>query len=584
VYSQWKRKKENLTLGSTTDLSESSSKAYREPIYFNSNAFHGLHFLTEDALEAGYRNGKVPRRDASFLEHGIGSLITQDVEAIVTAAEDKLLRCLVEHASARDAMKAALQTSDATGARGRIEWTSPERQWLFSCLVEKGTEIPGKLLSTGNMEHLRDYFAGRKDAPHGAFGLNRQCSADDILSPVKEEHIIDPVTQDRGKDDPLAVEGHPWNGASSSTPESHANVPSDVSDIEKWAATYDPEIFDPEETSGIGPVDSKAPPVDSVTLPFVSGTLDKYFAREEDIFADTYDQTVSRQLRAELEVQESLATLLKASALKQISSIKQAYTEATQALSSRNVVQTNITLGGPTNEGENGGNQLDLMTTEDLTAYCESLGRRLRDLIETAHHLHQSAKRIGSRLLDYSNAEGLEGRLSIALQEQLASAIDDFVENLPQLLLNQSISTTATDRRYHYNIDPAFGWRDSDEDQEEALVQDMARINEEWGHWSNDDYKWSQDDAGDRKFWAKDGTNEVELPFMALDDPEDDESVTAILSRIDAEWGDWSRDDADSSVYPSAASDAARQDVSVVSEDSLTNEEQNDVNFDSIFE
>ena len=87
---------------------------------------------------------------------------------ISDSAEDIILRLLVLYSSARRSMKSWLDTSYESGTGEEIEWSSPEKAWLFSCLVEKQNEIPDHILGPDDLIELRSNLANRPDTYPGA--------------------------------------------------------------------------------------------------------------------------------------------------------------------------------------------------------------------------------------------------------------------------------------------------------------------------------------------------------------------------------------------------------------------------------
>jgi hypothetical protein len=192
--------------------------------------------------------------------------------------------------------------------------------------------------------------------------------------------------------------------------------------------------------------------------------------------------------------------------------------------------------------------QLDAMHIDDLKEHCNSLATRLRDMSERAHHLDVSAKRIVSRLMDYSNADGIEGRLSVTQQEELASMVDDHLGSLPE---TWRAPDPDEGNRFHNNRDPVSGWGDEyGLDRNESFDEDMAQISDDWGEWADDDFIWSPEGNLDSSMLTRrangDSHNAMESRFdnfeLEAQLLEDEESLEDALHRIDAEWGDWADD------------------------------------------
>ena len=572
-------------------------------VYFNSNNFHGEHFITEDAVFAGYSNGEVSR-DAAIFEQGVGSLVRQDADTLVDAAERKLLRNIVRFDRARMAMIHSLATGDATGSRNRIEWSQPERAWLFQRLVEDTKTIPKEVLVDGRTKDLYSHLANLPDIPLGALvELPLHSDAD-----PKAGVIVSSTIEPKYGESSVHTSNINCKGAidiSSSIED--LNTPSDSDDIENWASSYDPTLFD--DTDPMHDLEesleeralsrassenvlqgSKATTVEAETS---AGRLDEFFVFQEDVFASTYDDTVSRELRAELEVQEAHATLLRATALKRFAAVNAEWHAVGQVLTARLEELDSLedeegipTAEKVTTEPGNNASNLESMSLDALKEYCNMAASKMRDAAETVHHLDVSAKRIGSRLMDYSNADGIEGRLSVSQQEELASMVDNHVNSLPENWKAPDDKGNRADRFHNNREPPSMGWGDDFSlENAECFENDMAQINDDWGEWADDDFVWSPEDNFD--FPRLPGGTTGNVPNV-LDNfeleaclEEEDESLESALQRLDTEWAGWDQDDVPETATDTernTASEAAPSDKGIEGDDSV------EPDFDSVFE
>ncbi|KAI2489543.1 DNA primase catalytic core [Fragilaria crotonensis] len=340
-----RREIHHLTLGAPSFDKRNRQKL----VFFNSTEFHGDQFLTEEAANAGYRKGKI-KKDAALVEKGIGVLIKVDHEKKAKRAEERLLRTLVQYPPARKAISAAVSTSDATGASPEIDWSTKERAWLFHFLISQCDGLP--IGVTEDPESLWRFLSSRPDAPAGAFGANpigSAVSADFDASEVIAKPLTplgDTIDIRRGALD-ANVEQYP----KTQNVQISSQIRSDNHDVDDWAASYDPTMFDdfeiPRDEAAMfelasmdmsennfvnaeAVIDAKLTSFEDVMdigdaqdWPTADsrGTLDEFFLEEEDIFASTHDKTVSRSFRAELEVQETLAYLLRSSAAVKLSNV-----------------------------------------------------------------------------------------------------------------------------------------------------------------------------------------------------------------------------------------------------------------------
>ena len=365
-------------------------------VYFNSNTYHGNKFLTNEARLAGY--GEEGRSyDGSMIGLGVPALVEQDADRILLDAEERLLRALAQFPSARSAMKGAIRTnlqSQMGTGPALIEWSDPDREWLFGCLTNAPgrAPLPSELEEIGNVAQLGEYLAGLPDVPSGAFDPQR----DSALG---------------GDDD---------GGASA------------------------------EEE---GPSGEGARPL--------NGSLEAFFVPEENLKVTSLTDEISIETRAELTVQETLAGILRATALKRMEVLKGRWISAATALERRTDATASAAV--PDGQGPGADPRYEDMDLAELEALSGSLGKRFSEALQTVQELSESAKRIGSRLLDYCSTEGVEYRLSSAKQERLYEMMDEHVGGLPEDLRpdrpgDEGGYVFGSDE-YDDMVDPTFGGR-----------------------------------------------------------------------------------------------------------------------------
>lgn len=390
-------------------------------VYFNSNTFHGNKFLTKEAREAGYGESGITY-DASEIGLGVPALVEQDADKLLLDAEDRLLRALVHYPSARAAIKGAVITSlnSGTGAGpALIEWSNQDREWLFECLADSPGRIPipSELQEGGTAQQLRDYLAELPDAPEGAF--------DSMISAHNEPPLTNAMQDGESPMREAGIEGEaldssPLHDRASSTTSPNAN----------------------------GPV----------------GRLETYFSNNDEVesLAQYQKSELSRETRAELLVQETLAAMLRATALKRMALLKQRWTAAATALELRLNENVN-TLE------ENDGDNSTVLTIEsgasgdvepfqmhsdtkskELSSLCSTLGEQLAEAMQTVKELDESSKRIGARLMDYCSTDGSSYRMSTAKRERFIKMLDDHLENLPE---DPKPTTSGGDGDYIFGID-----------------------------------------------------------------------------------------------------------------------------------
>lgn len=145
-------------------------------VYFNSNQYHGVHFLTDDAERAGYQRGTFDR-DPALMEVGISSLLKPDIQRQAQIAEDGLLRTLIVHRSARTSLKNMIDARDAVGFSIEMKWSSPAKSWLFDSLLGRTEELP---TSIEEPRALRDFLANFPSCPSNSLSKKTEDDGTDL--------------------------------------------------------------------------------------------------------------------------------------------------------------------------------------------------------------------------------------------------------------------------------------------------------------------------------------------------------------------------------------------------------------------
>jgi hypothetical protein len=352
-------------------------------IYFNSVGFNGNQFLTDSAIDAGYTRQSI-KPDASVIETGLASLVEQDVSSMIVAAENTLLRILVNDGSARSIVKNMLSARLAVNYGGDIHWSCPEKQWLFDVLI-------GRFDTTAE-EHteplqLRTLLAQLPDAPPGAFS----------------NESFDIVTQ-------------------------ATLLPKDISALEHDSSeqALQTEAMVPGAITGAAAMpsfDSKVLTVSTSPTPrasSASGSLDIFFAKElAPIGSPNNDEGAIVGTRNALAVQETLVTLLWASTAWKSKLLREqlALIAATPTKAASNVTTWSAVPS----------DRPPPATSHPLDGSQGELWQELRETTLALQTLQASTHRIRSRLLDESAATGIEGSISRAQQLELAAQLDDHV-------------------------------------------------------------------------------------------------------------------------------------------------------------
>jgi len=516
---QWKQKRATLTLGTNTPFMTPTGrkqvgKTASDPvIYFNSNVYHGNQFLSNEAVEAGYDTSRAVNRNPSSIENGVASLVEQDTDSMALAAEDALLRVLVLHGAARTTAKNMLEARNAVHSGISIEWSCEKKQWLFSSLVQKVDKIPP---TCRQPQELRSFLASLPDVPVGALQGNTTA----VMTLV--DGAIDGIADDFDRHGFQSEDGHGDSFADPNT------ILSDEGTLH--AAMTIPAIDEPGNVGSVPLSVDRKPlvPNASSSTATAENSLDQYFVAQDDFSTMTVangGDSVSGEVRGELCVQELLATLLWATTSKRASAIQKEFISAFNAMNET----TNV---------EDGGDNESITTTDSngeapmekarLESNLQRLAADLRETNISLQQLAESAKRITSRLMDQGAMDGLEGRVSISLQEEIAAKVDAHLQSI--------VRGAPTQRDAVSDRDMLLGDSRDDEPYEDTLEQ----MEEEWGEWWDEDFKWSPDRAGPSQsvgkgyYESNDGGPD---PMDILEDKED--TFDQDMEQMDRDWKAW---------------------------------------------
>lgn len=148
-------------------------------VRFNKNNFHGM-WTTAEATAAGYMT-RSNSQSLDFLEKGTSSLVESNGEDRSLFVEDLLLNTLVRFSEARQSLFESIRINQASGSGNDVQWSAPEKEWLFECLVKEIVEIPEGIAGIEDLMALRLYLSNRPDASPGAFS-----STEDQLEDVAD--------------------------------------------------------------------------------------------------------------------------------------------------------------------------------------------------------------------------------------------------------------------------------------------------------------------------------------------------------------------------------------------------------------
>jgi len=415
----------------------------KAPVYFNSNAFLGYE-----------SHNKIERNAESILTV---ESVQENPDVQLLMAEEKMLRTLIQYPPARKAMKMAMENlgNGANATSDIMEWSSFERKWLFYKLVgisNDGQEaVPPELLDGGTPAQLLDFLSGCKSAPKDAFSTNdssygRSYAA--MLAAKEHKKVIEaPMKIAFTEEEPNALESVALSNDSfgnySSTnlaiaPHQKNQLNGETQDLSSpWSIRIPGEEYlDIEDILLNNPDDQQSQERSSANLK-PRGSLDVFFyPAKDDVFSDPFFSNSTRSLHhanlADLIVQETVATILRATAFKKLAIVKDAWQQAKTALLER----TSAKDGGVVNNDISRRNDAIIeyyytLEIEELKAEVASIELRLKESVKAAQELDTAARRIGSQMLDYSSTSSL-GLASIMSEDTLAKILDEYVDGLPE--------------------------------------------------------------------------------------------------------------------------------------------------------
>lgn len=423
-----------------------------DAVYFLSNRYLGQQYLTPDAIRAGYSLDETdaPTPAESIVEFTERKLFEHgDPDRLILQAESRLLHALAKFPQARAAMRTAYST--ATFGPANLRWTSEERGWLFSCLTGSPAAsplVPPELLDRGTPEELRSHLIGRGDCPKNAFNGD-SASETDAASGDFIETTAEPSTDTANfRDDPG---GKKLREVSIDSPEVEI-MHSEEEELDSFLETSPQAEIANDETVAA-----------ESALHAPNGSLDDFFLEEPDMFPSFTDSVIADETRAELTVQETVATLLCATAKKRFAIAKSKLTNIVSEMDRR-------LTDGDGNEGESklSGNEFADAPPDELQDLFSRVGNEVLDAQRSLYEAERSADRVNSHLLDYTVSDGVQSRQSQAGLDRLDRMMEEFIESLPED--SHRPETRGDDGSYVFGsdefddkINPMFGGRNPDE-------------------------------------------------------------------------------------------------------------------------
>ena len=438
--------RKNFILGSPDDDIDDGDNYYRKQrynnkdlVYFNSNDYIG----NEKSVLSTIANMDGPTAPA--VGQISNPLVKPDENKLLLDAESRLLHTMVIYASARLAMKSAL-ANRIGGGKAFLEWSSLDREWLFQCLTDSpGHEtLPRELQDGGTVAQLKAHLSSRPDTPVGAFGSDSLSVPNDERPAGSELSSASPNDVDGGVD---------------------REIPAKIIEAQNADRKEESMRFDTQELEGdvYGRGEER---IENPGAMSKRGTLDFFFEEDEEHSGlELREGSASHEERAELTVQESVAIMLKATAIRRLTKVKDEWKCANEEQQRREFLncqdQDKEDEDQLAQTNENQGSIYDALNDDELGQTCRVLGQKVVESMTTARDLTESASQLNKRLLDYCAADGVEGRLNSKRQEELAKALDEHLASLPDD--PRPTESGASDDyvfgtdEYDNKIDPRFG-------------------------------------------------------------------------------------------------------------------------------
>ena len=521
-------------------------------VRFNSNQYYGK-WMTDDASFAGY-NPSMPEGNIDFLTKGSGALVGLNEEEMTFLVEDALLRLIIRSKKARSSLSRSIAVSEASGAGCFVDWSSPEKRWLFECVLNEIDPFPDEEFSIEE-EYLDDVDVGairaklarRPDVPDGAFAIDGAKDPEtlttesnppdtsaklEILQERFEDVLVNDVSSIRNKEN----FDEPAKSADDvDIPEIGEEFGDGFDDFllddlpgseEKWSdlESLSPEISrlpmneNTNDQNHVGPI-SSADKMESIDAAFttdapVRGILDHIFDSDDDLNINTDDEndtgTEARQEKQIFAVQNLFTILQSTSVLRRIR-VGRLYLSGVGIESLLESSQGNVSASSILSASTL------FQNDTELVEYCSSTsltgnGVSLRGDLQRFRSLTKANKRATDRVYSL-----MEGGFS---DENLRLKGYNWLGNVLQF------NKRRLSEGWSEMIESTEGFQPSAESSEEVIDD----IESTWEELSDENVMWDlQSVRYQRSPWIEDLLN---------DEEEDDSSNDEVLEWIEDDW-DW---------------------------------------------
>ena len=356
-------------------------------------------------------------------------------------AEERLLRAIVTMEPSRSAMRRADSTAKTAFAEGSmmrdiIEFSSDERTWLYNLLIN---ELPDELHEGGNIEQIREWCRSREGVKDSWFGDWGDTSLE--LSEVGDHESMNVADFDSGfyvgneDGDEVKVE-------------MMGQLKRRSSGTRTTKGLLD-HLFRPSDTAP-QPIFTNASAVDD----------------SEDVAEEISFISKQQRIRAELTVQETLATLMKGNAMKRRDAVANLWRA---------------------NRDEVASFREDFDVNDQRLQQLEVDGRELLEQLDAAskfvRDLHSSAKKIGQRVLDAAIAIQMGSAGSSHAYKQSSNAVSRLEEILDNIVEEKESGVVS-------QVDEEEDYEEEEEEEEEEVEgeeEESASDEEDDSNNENDD-------------------------------------------------------------------------------------------------
>ena len=194
-----------------------------------------------------------------------------------------------------------------------------------------------------------------------------------------------------------------------------------------------------------------------------NGHLETYFMDANHLFPSfKLESKIAVETRAELTVQETVATLLRATAIKRFLSVKSRFAKIVTEIDCREELRNR-----QQEEHEFYDKDFSDTSYEELQDLFDSVAMEVMEAQRSLYESDRSADRVNAHLLDYGTTNSVQYRTSNAEIERLEKMMDEHISSLPEDSHRPDVP--GDDNSYVFGldemseqIDPRYGGKDPD--------------------------------------------------------------------------------------------------------------------------